>query len=1125
MASGAAPSAVSPATMAGVHYATPMVGVSGGSARSRRRTTETAPSPARFTPAGPTGANPTEDLVANCINDHAERLKQITANLTTANVKLEQHEVKTGMLDAAVTDIAERLREMERRETEKESQLVEKLREHEAQTTNTHEIVNAMVQRLSESGSSQASADDRFKSIDAFCDQAFKRLENLINEVDLKHQGQGETLHGNVHSAIAQLGSRVAEMEAAMRMWSQAGNSGPAPAPQAFPGTNTTGMPAPTQTASGVSFGHPAGLQAPIFPQFDPTKRSATVYQQMGGSGGKPIFDEKTAVAPNMQFRPADRLAWIKTTQNYLIGKAPEMTWLLAWAESAQERTITAQHVAATSSFGHCFDTEPVRLSHELWTYLNLALGDGKEKQSFHNVERSNGFEAWRKLVVPTKPRSKARVHLMHRDVHHPPMSKNLQEVMADIDTWEGHLTEFVACGGPPLPEMTKVISAMGILPKDTPTYIKMCLKDVEDLESFKDSLRQNIQFLNDFSGRGSPAHVVETPGMPRPGGAIDVPPEGVADEITVDDLPAHVVENIGIEEADKLVLAVNAARRGQRPPGRFRPGPRAQPKRAATPPRDAKDIKCGNCGLSGHSAQQCTKPRIPMEERKCHVCGKPGHIARNCPDAKKANVAEQAPAASIGRVLCMEDDDGYTTVVRRAQSRPVTLGDMPVVQRTSQGDRKRSHGNRFGALEDERPSISSKETEIRRNSQRPGRSARREELKFCTEFSAAPGREGECLGGCPCNPTAVVEPANVRETECVDITTRAQTEVETAKNDSEEIRSGASSSFGRRERADEVWELVDDAISENERMVADPPWPPPPAMDPFNLYAENYRGNMYAHCAEGQWELLKQLAISEGNRHSAAVNSTTATHLGVATGAGAAFERPVTRDATCRASAPIDRSCGGCTPFSNEPNTNTGPLLDSATWRSYRAEQIRQQINPRELIALESMGMADEVVERALLMESDGLADDHLLNMEWTDIDVEIALDSGCCDHIMDVEELAPGYAVMQSERSKRGAGFIVGNGERLANDGEAVLNLEAQMPGSQGVPFRSTFQAAKVTRPLMSVSKICRNGFKCSFDDSQALILDEAGAVVCRFVERNGIYLTTVKLKSPSPFGGPAR
>ena len=1144
MASGAAASAVSPS--AGQHYVSPMVGVSGGAAsRSRRRTiTELAPSPARFTPGNPPGTNQTEDAVAGCLNDHADHLRSLTANMTAAKVKLEQHEMKTGMLDAAITDMAERLKEMERRESEKETTLIEKLQSHETQTTATHEIVNALTQHVSEMGApGQASADGHLAALlaalDVKCDNAFKRLEDMIGEVDRRHQGQGEMLHGNAHAAIAQVTGRVSEMEAAMRMWNQAGGCGPAPAPQAPAGVDSHRATVPTFVSGGHSFGaapafapggpgfgRPAEPSGTSFPTFDPAKRSAASFQQMsGGDARKPIFDEKTAVAPNMQFRPNDRLTWIKTTQNYLIGKAPEMTWLLAWAESAQERIISSQHVAAASGFGYCFDIEPMRLSHELWTYLNLALGDGKEKLSFNNVERSNGFEAWRKLVVPAKPRSKARVHLMHRDVHNPPMSRSLQHVMEDIDTWEGQLTEFVAAGGAPLPEMTKVISAMGILPKDTPTYVKMCLKDIEDLESFKDALRQNIQFLNDFTNRGNPgAHVLEDPSGQMPGrGSIESPTLLRPEEFTIDDLPVQVVENLGREEADQLVLAVNAARRGQQPQGRAR-GFRPQPKRAATPPRDAKDVKCGNCGLSGHTAQQCTKARIPFEERKCHTCGKTGHQARNCPDKKKANVAEEAPA--VGRVLCMEDDEGFTPVSRRHTPAPMTLGDMLVLTRVSQGERRRAAINRFGALDSDSEELP-KESARTTNSQRPGRNARREEFSLCSAFSQASGRGGECLSGCPCHPTVVTGTANVRETKHL-----------VPEPESREVASHESPKTCTTERAeltpvtrssggpvgataeDEVWGLVENAIHENERLMASPPWPIPPAMDPFTLYPDDRKG-CFAHSAEGQWEILRQLAISEGNRQAAVAQSRATEQARVSCHPSGDSDVQGAR----RSGPPANSSNGGCIAFSHEPNITVGPLVDSETWRRHRSECIRQRINPDQLRALEVLDMADEVIQRALLLEDDGLGDDVIMNMEWNDMDVEIALDSGCCDHIMDVEELAPGYSITESERSRRGAGFIVGNGERLSNEGEAVLNLEATAPGSSGVRFRSTFQAAKVSRPLMSVSKICRNGYKCTFDDAQALIIDEKGQTVCRFVERNGIYLATVKLKSPTPFGGPAR
>ena len=57
------------------------------------------------------------------------------------------------------------------------------------------------------------------------------------------------------------------------------------------------------------------------------------------------------------------------------------------------------------------------------------------------------------------------------------------------------------------------------------------------------------------------------------------------------------------------------------------------------------------------------------------------------------------------------------------------------------------------------------------------------------------------------------------------------------------------------------------------------------------------------------------------------------------------------------------------------------------------------------------------------------------------------------------------------------------------------------------------------------MSVSKICSNGFNCSFNDNEALIVDGQGQTVCRFERKNGLYLTKLKLKSPTPFGGQAK
>ena len=141
----------------------------------------------------------------------------------------------------------------------------------------------------------------------------------------------------------------------------------------------------------------------------------------------------------------------------------------------------------------------------------------------------------------------------------------------------------------------------------------------------------------------------------------------------------------------------------------------------------------------------------------------------------------------------------------------------------------------------------------------------------------------------------------------------------------------------------------------------------------------------------------------------------------------------------------------------------------------------------------------------------------------DWQDIDIEFALDSGCCAHIMDAQMDAPGYRISESEGSRQGKGFVVGNGERINNEGEVALNLDA--PDGQGgaQPIRSVFQSAKVTRPLMSVSQICDNGFRCVFDKDKATVIDANNQTKFVCERRGGLYLSPMKLKAPTPFGRP--
>ena len=56
----------------------------------------------------------------------------------------------------------------------------------------------------------------------------------------------------------------------------------------------------------------------------------------------------------------------------------------------------------------------------------------------------------------------------------------------------------------------------------------------------------------------------------------------------------------------------------------------------------------------------------------------------------------------------------------------------------------------------------------------------------------------------------------------------------------------------------------------------------------------------------------------------------------------------------------------------------------------------------------------------------------------------IEVVLGSGTCRHAMARED-ALGYQVHESNASRRGLGFVVGNGECIPNEGQFVFKLDA--------------------------------------------------------------------------------
>ena len=164
-------------------------------------------------------------------------------------------------------------------------------------------------------------------------------------------------------------------------------------------------------------------------------------------------------------------------------------------------------------------------------------------------------------------------------------------------------------------------------------------------------------------------------------------------------------------------------------------------------------------------------------------------------------------------------------------------------------------------------------------------------------------------------------------------------------------------------------------------------------------------------------------------------------------------------------------------------------------------------------------MGVYQQVEDQILLLDSDE-AGPVLQVGEWIDIDLEVLLDSGACEHAMDSED-APGYSVSDSPGSRRGQGFVVGNGARVPNEGQVQLKVE--MGSADGIvrDLASTFQVAEINQPLMSISKICDAGLTCVFNGAGAGVMHATGVAICRFERKGGHYVSKMKLKPPEPLG----
>ena len=60
-------------------------------------------------------------------------------------------------------------------------------------------------------------------------------------------------------------------------------------------------------------------------------------------------------------------------------------------------------------------------------------MAGAKDRTAFDRAPPGDGFDAWRRVVVPIGPRSEERLHEMHQSVTRPPRSHRLSDIEADL--------------------------------------------------------------------------------------------------------------------------------------------------------------------------------------------------------------------------------------------------------------------------------------------------------------------------------------------------------------------------------------------------------------------------------------------------------------------------------------------------------------------------------------------------------------------------------------------------------------------------------------------------------------------------------------------------------------------
>ena len=528
--------------------------------------------------------------------------------------------------------------------------------------------------------------------------------------------------------------------------------------------------------------------------------------------------------------------------------------------------------------------------------------------------------------------------------------------------------------------------------------------------------------------------------------------------------------------------------------------------------------MSCVNCGAKGHIGSECTKPKVEFGKRPCFICNHTGHLARNCPNKPLKMLEDQA--LLVAMIMCMECGDDNFSKPKRPVPQPILLSDY--VQKKVANSQPHS-SNRF------RP-LTSKDLEGMEHPR--GR---------VMPVLAVP----EEIQGPYVKPMVPTQ-AKLRKNECVLI-----------------------EQSDRYVLAENIGDMKSD-VNVQSMMISE-------ALTTKSCEKMNSGFYPLQHVMDGT---LNSPDVSDGppeimpvattttpctapTLQEAFIGDTVATTKGQSLLTASSDDSPHTADDGRRDEVLSEQHAAKGNPSQPKPVR----VVATEVERIERKEAENSQghslgetqdnsENRCSVDTLRSLGISSERLSQSLC-EILGVGPDHpqvrkLMGIpttasakpkgqfvgrawincleieegdeepleilaageeEYPEVEFEVALDSGSVVHVCANADTL-GYLLEESAGSRRGQKFVMGDGGQLGNLGQKVLKL-----GSKECPdITSTFQIANVTRPLMSVGKICDEGLTVEFAKTRAVVLDANKKIVCIFERQpGGLYVAKMRLRAP--------